>query len=46
VVIENVNAAINQIAQTTLRNVVGQHSLDEVLAQTEKVTRTFSCPTP
>ncbi|KMV18849.1 band 7 domain-containing protein [Mycobacterium heckeshornense] len=37
VVIENVNAAINQIAQTTLRNVVGQHSLDEVLAQTEKI---------
>jgi regulator of protease activity HflC (stomatin/prohibitin superfamily) len=37
VVIENVNAAIDQIAQTTLRNVVGQHSLDEVLAQTEKI---------
>ncbi len=37
VVIENVNSAINQIAQTTLRNVVGQHSLDEVLAQTEKI---------
>lgn len=34
VVIENVSAAINQIAQTTMRNVVGQHSLDEVLAQT------------
>lgn len=37
VVIENVNAAIDQIAQTTLRNVVGQHSLDEVLANTEKI---------
>src|SRR5271166_5714774 len=37
VVIENVSAAIDQIAQTTLRNVVGQHSLDEVLAQTEKI---------
>jgi len=37
VVIENVNAAINQIAQTTLRTVVGQHSLDEVLAQTERI---------
>ncbi|MGB8390371.1 SPFH domain-containing protein [Mycobacterium sp.] len=37
VVIENVNSAINQIAQTTLRNVVGQHSLDEVLAQTERI---------
>src|SRR5271167_1414072 len=37
VVIENVHAAIDQIAQTTLRNVVGQHSLDEVLAQTEVI---------
>jgi regulator of protease activity HflC (stomatin/prohibitin superfamily) len=37
VVIENVRAAIDQIAQTTLRNVVGQHSLDEVLAQTEVI---------
>jgi regulator of protease activity HflC (stomatin/prohibitin superfamily) len=37
IVIENVHAAIDQIAQTTLRNVVGQHSLDEVLAQTEKI---------
>ncbi|MGA9490688.1 MAG: SPFH domain-containing protein [Mycobacterium sp.] len=37
VVIENVRSAIDQIAQTTLRNVVGQHSLDEVLAQTEKI---------
>jgi regulator of protease activity HflC (stomatin/prohibitin superfamily) len=37
VVIENVHAAIDQIAQTTLRNVVGQHSLDEVLARTEKI---------
>ena len=37
VVIENVNAAINQIAKTTLRNVVGQHSLEEVLARTEKI---------
>ncbi len=34
VVIENVNAAIDQIAQTTLRNVVGRHSLDEALADT------------
>jgi regulator of protease activity HflC (stomatin/prohibitin superfamily) len=29
--IENVHAAINQIAQTTLRKVVGQHTLDETL---------------
>ena len=29
VAIENVRAAIDQIAQTTLRKVVGQHSLDQ-----------------
>src|SRR5665811_1355261 len=32
VAIENVHAAINQIAQTTLRKVVGQHTLDETLS--------------
>lgn len=37
VVIENVAAAINQIAQTTLRNVVGQHSLDETLSDTDRI---------
>ena len=37
VVIENVSAAINQIAQTTLRNVVGQHSLDQILAETDRI---------
>src|SRR6201997_2213029 len=37
VVIENVDAAINQIAQTTLRNVVGQHPLDDVLAETKVI---------
>ena len=37
VTIENVAAAIDQIAQTTLRNVVGQHSLDEVLAETSMI---------
>src|SRR5919112_5445945 len=37
VAIENVAAAINQIAQTTLRKVVGQHSLDETLAQTDVI---------
>jgi regulator of protease activity HflC (stomatin/prohibitin superfamily) len=35
IAIENVNAAIDQIAQTTLRKVVGQHSLDETLAETD-----------
>ena len=37
VAIENVEAAISQIAQTTLRNVVGQHMLDETLAETDKI---------
>lgn len=37
VVIENVYAAIDQIAQTTLRKVVGQHTLDETLAQTDAI---------
>ncbi|MGX6607031.1 slipin family protein [Micromonosporaceae bacterium Da 78-11] len=37
VAIENVAAAINQIAQTTLRKVVGQHTLDETLSETDKI---------
>ena len=37
VAIENVDAAINQIAQTTLRNIVEQHSQDEVLAETSVI---------
>jgi regulator of protease activity HflC (stomatin/prohibitin superfamily) len=37
VAIENVASAINQIAQTTLRNVVGQHTLDETLSETDKI---------
>ena len=37
VAIESVAAAINQIAQTTLRKVVGQHSLDETLAETDAI---------
>ncbi len=35
VAIENVHAAIDQIAQTTLRKVVGQHTLDEALSETD-----------
>ena len=35
--IENIAAAINQIAQTTLRAVVGRHMLDDVLAETETI---------
>lgn len=34
IVIENVHSAINQISQTTVRNVVGRFSLDQLLAQT------------
>ncbi len=37
VAIENVNAAIDQIAQTTLRKVVGQHTLDETLSETDTI---------
>jgi regulator of protease activity HflC (stomatin/prohibitin superfamily) len=37
VAIENVGAAIDQFAQTTLRKVVGQHTLDEALAETEVI---------
>ncbi|MDR6864766.1 slipin family protein [Phycicoccus sp. 3266] len=37
VAIENVYAAIDQIAQTTLRKVVGQHTLDETLAETDRI---------
>jgi regulator of protease activity HflC (stomatin/prohibitin superfamily) len=37
IAIENVHAAIDQIAQTTLRKVVGQHSLDQALSETGKI---------
>ncbi|TCO62202.1 slipin family protein [Actinocrispum wychmicini] len=37
VAIENVAAAINQIAQTTLRKVVGQHTLDQTLSETDAI---------
>ena len=37
VAIENVAAAINQIAQTTLRRVVGRHTLDQTLSETERI---------
>jgi regulator of protease activity HflC (stomatin/prohibitin superfamily) len=39
VAIENVAAAINQIAQTTLCAVVGRHTLDETLSETETINR-------
>jgi regulator of protease activity HflC (stomatin/prohibitin superfamily) len=37
IAIENAQAAINQIAQTTLRSVVGRHTLDETLSATDKI---------
>jgi regulator of protease activity HflC (stomatin/prohibitin superfamily) len=37
VAIENVRSAIDQIAQTTLRKVVGQHTLDQTLSETDQI---------
>lgn len=37
VAIENYNRAVNQIAQTTMRNVIGQFLLDDVLSSTSKI---------
>jgi regulator of protease activity HflC (stomatin/prohibitin superfamily) len=41
VAIENVASAINQIAQTTLRAVVGRHTLDETLSDTEQLNKSI-----
>src|SRR5215213_10503923 len=41
VAIESVASAINQIAQTTLRAVVGRHSLDETLSETDKINQSI-----
>lgn len=37
IAIENVTAAINQIAQTTVRNVAGKFALDEILSETQQI---------
>jgi regulator of protease activity HflC (stomatin/prohibitin superfamily) len=37
--IENVMAAINQIAQTSVRNIVGKFQLDEILSQRETINK-------
>lgn len=37
VAIENVYSAVNQISQTTVRNVVGQFMLDQLLSQTSEI---------
>jgi regulator of protease activity HflC (stomatin/prohibitin superfamily) len=39
IAIENVAEATNQIAQTTLRSVVGRHTLDETLSETDKINQ-------
>jgi regulator of protease activity HflC (stomatin/prohibitin superfamily) len=41
VAIENASAAISQIAQTTLRAVVGRHTLDETLSETDKINQSI-----
>lgn len=35
--VENYNVAISQLSQTTLRSVLGQHELDDMLAEREKL---------
>ena len=39
VVIENVMSAINQIAQTTIRNIVGRFQLDEILSERDTINK-------
>jgi regulator of protease activity HflC (stomatin/prohibitin superfamily) len=39
--VESVDSAIHEIAQTTVRNVVGRSSLDQVLAETESLNETI-----
>jgi regulator of protease activity HflC (stomatin/prohibitin superfamily) len=39
VAIENVMSAINQIAQTTTRNIVGKFQLDEILSERETINK-------
>ena len=39
VAIENVYEAVNQISQTTVRNVIGQFKLDQLLSQTSEINQ-------
>lgn len=39
IAIENVMSAINQIAQTSIRNIVGKFQLDEILSEREIINR-------
>jgi regulator of protease activity HflC (stomatin/prohibitin superfamily) len=40
--IEDVRSAINQIAQTTVRNIVGRFQLDEVLSERDEINKEIS----
>jgi len=42
IAIQDVYSAVNQIAQTTVRNIVGQFRLDEVLSDTTKINDQIS----
>ena len=42
VAIENVMSAIDQIAQTTVRNIVGRFQLDEVLSERDTINKEIS----
>jgi len=42
IAIQDVYSAVNQIAQTTVRNIVGQFRLDEVLSDTAKINEQIS----
>ena len=37
--VEHYNYAVSQLAQTTMRNIVGEVTLDELLAQREKISK-------
>jgi len=39
IAIENVDSAVNQISQTTVRNVIGQFMLDQLLAKTAEINQ-------
>jgi regulator of protease activity HflC (stomatin/prohibitin superfamily) len=39
VAIENVRAATDQVAQTTLRNAIGQDTFDETLSETDRINK-------
>lgn len=42
VAIENVTSAINQIAQTSIRNIVGKFQLDEILSERETINKSIA----